>query len=263
MARRTAARLTKTSRTLGVSPSTDSEGVGASSGETQGAFAAGLDGSFEGGFSFAGGSAWRSGRCCGCFRRAGVHEEVDVALAVAELGVFEAVVFVGQGEHGLGEEGDGGVVADFGYVDGELAGAGAEEMAADADVVAEVEELVEGEGVFADVVLADVDLEALAALLELREAGLALDADGHDAAGDRDLDGMGRGFELFGGEAVVGGAQLGDGVGGRVAVGVGRFGVAETFGLTEGGDLLELVAALLVEIFFELGLVHEGSFGVS
>jgi len=36
----------------------------------------------------------------------GVHEEVDVALAVAEFGVFEAVVLVGEGEHGLGEEGD-------------------------------------------------------------------------------------------------------------------------------------------------------------
>ena len=143
-------------------------------------------------------------------------------------------------------------------VDGEFAGAGAEEVAANADVVAEVEELVEREGVLADVVLADVDLEALAALLELREAGLALDADGHDAAGDRDLDGSGRGFELFGGEAVVGGAQLGDGVGGGVAVGIGRFGVGEAVALAERGDLLELVAALLVEIFFELRLVHDG-----
>ena len=89
---------------------------------------------------------------------------------------------------------------------------GAEEMAADADVVAEVEKFVEGEGVFAGVVFADVDLEALAALLELRESGLALDPDGHDAAGDRDVDGGGGGFKLFGGEAVVGGAELGDGV---------------------------------------------------
>ena len=69
-------------------------------------------------------------------------------------------------------------------MNGEFAGASAEEMADDADVVAEVEELVEGEGVFADVVFADVDLHALAALLELGEAGLALDADGHDASGD-------------------------------------------------------------------------------
>src|SRR5260370_36986684 len=100
-------------------------------------------------------------------------------------------------------------------------------MAADADVVAKVEELVEGEGVFADVVFADVDLEALAALLELREAGSALDANGHDATGDRDLDGMGRGFELFGGDGVVGGAELGDGGGGRRAGGVRGLGVGE------------------------------------
>ena len=37
---------------------------------------------------------------------AGVHEEVDVALAVAELSVGEAMVLVGQGEEGLAEEGE-------------------------------------------------------------------------------------------------------------------------------------------------------------
>ena len=57
-------------------------------------------------------------------------------------------------------------------VDGEFAGAGAEEVAADADVVAEVEELVEGEGLLADVVFADVDLEALAVLLDLAKPAL-------------------------------------------------------------------------------------------
>ena len=45
-------------------------------------------------------------------------------------------------------------------------------------------------------------------------------------------------------------------------VGVGRFGVGEAVRLAEGGDLLELVAALLIEIFLELGLVHEVSFGL-
>ncbi len=83
--------------------------------------------------------------------------------------------------------GEGTFIAGQGYggdVEGELAGAGAHEVAADADVVAEVEELVEVEDFFADVVLADVDLEALAVLLDLGEAGFALDADGDDAAGD-------------------------------------------------------------------------------
>ncbi len=205
---------------------------------------------------------------CGGRRRnhhldcAGVHEQVDVSLAVTQFRVFEAVVLVGQGEHGLGEEGDGRAVADFFDMDGEFAGASAEEMAADADVVAQVEELVQRERVFADVVLADVDLEALATLLELRESGFPLNTDRHDAAGDADVDGCWGGFELFGGEGVVGGAELGDGVGGGVAVGIRSFGVGEAVRLTEGGDLLELVAALLVEIFFELRLVHEGSFGL-
>jgi len=160
------------------------------------------------------------------------------------------VVLVGQGEHGLGEDGEGAQVVEAADVDGELAGAGAEEVAADADVIAEVEELVEGEGVFADVVLADVDLEALATLLKLGEAGFALDADGHDASGDGDVDGVG--FELLCGEGVVGAAQLRDGVAEGVAVGIRRLGVAEAGELAEGGDLLELVAALLVEVFFEL-----------
>ncbi len=75
-------------------------------------------------------------------------------------------------------------------VDGELAGAGAEEVAVDADVVAEIEQLVEGEGGVADGIFADVDLEPLPAALELGEAGLALGADGHEAAGDADVDGF-------------------------------------------------------------------------
>ncbi len=161
------------------------------------------------------------------------------------------MVLVWQRQHGLGEEGKGGFAIDGTNVDGELAGPGAEEMAADADVIAEVEEFVKREGFVAGVVFADVDLEAFATLLELRESCLALDTDSHDAAGDGDGDGRGGGFELLGGEVVVGGAELGDGVGEGVAVGVG--------GVAEGGDLLELVAALLIEVFLELGLVHGGS----
>src|SRR5258705_9602919 len=73
---------------------------------------------------------------------------------------------------------------------------------------------------------------------------------------------MSTGFELFGGKRIIGSAQLGDGVSGGVAVGIRGFGVGEAVLLSQGGDLRELVAALLVEIFFELRLVHEGSFGV-
>ena len=165
-----------------------------------------------------------------------VHEEVDVALAVAEFDVGEAVELLGQREHGLGEEGDG---LD---VNGELAGAGAEEIAGDADVVAEVEELVEFEGLVADGVFADVDLEALAVLLELREAGLALGADGHDASGDGDVDALG--FELLGRGVVVGAAEVGDRVGRGEGIGIG--------GLAEGLDLLEFCLAESEEVSLEL-----------
>jgi hypothetical protein len=125
-------------------------------------------------------------------------------------------------------------------------------MAAHADVVPEVKEFVEGEGVFADVILSNVYLKALAALLELCEAGLTLDANGHNASCDADVDRCRSGFELFGGKAVVGGAEFGNSVGSRVAVGVRGFGVGKAVELTQGGDLLELIAPLLVKIFFEL-----------
>src|SRR5271163_418343 len=126
-------------------------------------------------------------------------------------------------------------------------------MTTDTDVVAQVEKLVEGEGVFSDVVLANVDLEALTTLLELRETGLTLDADGHDAAGDADTDGVW--VKLLSGEIVICSAELWDCVARGVAVGVGRLRIAEAVELTQGGYLLKLVTALLVEIFFELRLV--------
>ena len=149
-----------------------------------------------------------------------------------------------------------GQVGHGGGVEGELAGAGAHEEAADADVVAEVEELVEVEEVFADVVFADVDLEALAVLLELREAGFALDADGHDAAGDGGFDV--HALELFGGEVL---AEW-RGARGRSAVKRKELGYLASVvrerrvgGAGEGGDLVELLAAKLVEVFFELAVV--------
>ena len=70
----------------------------------------------------------------------------------------------------------------------EFVGARAEEVSLHADVVADVEQLVELKAFFADVVEPDVNLQALAALLKMREAGLALHANGHDASGDADVD---------------------------------------------------------------------------
>ena len=70
----------------------------------------------------------------------GVHEEVDIALAVAEFDVLEAVVLVGQREQSLGEKSQPAVTCRVGF-----AGARDEKVAGDADVIAEIEEFVEGE----------------------------------------------------------------------------------------------------------------------
>ena len=108
-----------------------------------------------------------------------VGEQVDIALAVAQLHVGQAVKLLRQRQHGLGEKGQ---PLDM---DRQLAGAGAEKVAGGADVVAQVEEFVERKALLAHRVQADVDLQALAALLQRGEAGLALRADGHDAARPR------------------------------------------------------------------------------
>ena len=153
--------------------------------------------------------------------------------------------FFRQGEHGLGEEGE---ALD---VDGELAGAGAEEVAGDADVVAEVEQLVEREALLADGVEADVDLQALAVLLQGGKAGLALGADGHDAAGDGDGDAVG--FELLGVRSASHFARTcGNGVRGRELVGIG--------GLAQLLDFLQFALAQIEEIALKLRIEHAVSF---
>ena len=142
---------------------------------------------------------------------------------------------------------------------GKLAGARAHQVAANADVIAEVEQLVESEVVLADVVLADVDLEALAALLELSESGLALDPDGHDAACDRDFFALS--LKLFAAYGRGGGVVLrldpgddrslefGPVLGaGYEGVGVDR--------VAKCSNLLELLFTLLKKLLLKFGVVE-------
>ena len=71
--------------------------------------------------------------------------------------------------------------------DGELAGLGAEDLALDADDVADVE-LLEGRVLLvSELVPADVDLDVALVVAKMREAGLAHDPLGHDAAGEGGL----------------------------------------------------------------------------
>ena len=168
------------------------------------------------------------------FADLGVHVHVDVAAAVAQLDVGEAVPLLGQGQQILGEE------SQLFDVDAELSGAGAEEVALGADEVAEVEQLVESETFFADVVEAHVELEALAVLLDMGEAGLALAADRHQAAGNAHVDVVR--LEFLGSLRRVVVENLGNRVGGLVLVGVDL--LAKSF------NLFELVDPLLVDVVF-------------
>ena len=67
----------------------------------------------------------------------GIGDQIEIALAVAGLHVFQAVPFLGHGEQRLREE------FELLHVDAQFAGAGAEQIAFDADDVAEIEQLEE------------------------------------------------------------------------------------------------------------------------
>ncbi len=142
----------------------------------------------------------------------GIHGEIDVAAAIARLHVLQAVPLLGQGKQVLHQE------SDFLDVDREFVRAGAEEISLHPDVVAQVEQLVKLESLLADGVEPDIDLKPLPGLLQMREARLALHANGHESSSDADVDA--RRFQLrarLGRELLD---HLRDGVGGFVAIGI-------------------------------------------
>ena len=168
----------------------------------------------------------------------GVHEEIDVALPVAQLYVGQTVVLLRQSQHRLGEKSDG---VDM---DGELAGAGAKDVTRDANVVAEVEQFVELKALLSHGIQTDVNLQPLAALLELSKPGLALGANGHEAPGYCDLGP--RGIQYFGRCFFKLLAQLSQGVRSNKLVGIGR--------LAQGCYLVQLIFAERKEIALEFRL---------
>ena len=139
------------------------------------------------------------------FADVGVRDQVEISLAISRLHVFEAVPLFRHGEQRLAEE-----LQLFG-VNAEFAGARAEQVAFDAQDVADVEQLEEGEIVLADGIFLDVDLEALAVLLHVRETGLAHVTERHEASGDAHPHLR---HELFGGLGAVlredGGHRVGE-----------------------------------------------------
>ena len=114
-----------------------------------------------------------------------VDDQVDIALAIAQLGVGQAVVLVGQRAQRLGQQ------AHVAHVDVEIALAGAGQGAFGGDDVAQVPGLDRFQGLGRQGLAVDVDLDAPAGVLQHHE-GAAVE---HDAAGHLDLDA--RGFQLF------------------------------------------------------------------
>src|ERR1035438_3761886 len=88
----------------------------------------------------------------------GIRDQVQVALAIADLDVFQAMPFFGHREQRLREE-----IQSLG-VHTQLAGSGSEEVAFDADDVAEVQLLVKREVLLTYRVFADINLQPLAVL---------------------------------------------------------------------------------------------------
>ncbi len=107
----------------------------------------------------------------------GVHEQIEIALAVAHLDVGQAVPLLGQRTQRLGE------VVDRRGEQRRLAGPGTEQPPLEARDVAEIELAKDREVVLADLVLLHVDLQPPALILQLGERRLAEVPDRHQAAG--------------------------------------------------------------------------------
>ena len=106
-----------------------------------------------------------------------VHDEVHVPLAVAHLLVGQAVELLRQGLERLGEE------RHAVGLHGDLAPLGLEDLPFHAHDVADVQLLELVEGLLAQLVDADVDLDAALHVLQVAEHGLAHAPLGHEPAG--------------------------------------------------------------------------------
>ena len=67
-------------------------------------------------------------------------------------------------------------------MDGELVGLGAKQIAAHANDVPKIEQLVKRESFFTDIIQPDVDLQTRARLLQMTKASLALPTQRHQAS---------------------------------------------------------------------------------
>ena len=136
--------------------------------------------------------------------RVGVHDEIEVALPVADFDVGQTVPLFRQRQQALGQE------VQPRCMDGELVRPRAEQVPFDADPVAEIEQLEDLEVERRHRVLTDVDLNLPEAVGQDQQVRLAEGSDGQNPpAGDR-VDALG--LERFPRPLRVALDELGNGV---------------------------------------------------
>ena len=106
----------------------------------------------------------------------GVHDEVNVALTIAQIGVCQTVILLRQGLERLGEQ------TNRLGVDRNLAHLGFEHKALDLHDIADIPFFQEGVFLFAEVVKLGENLDLAGLVMQIEERDLALAALGHDPA---------------------------------------------------------------------------------
>jgi hypothetical protein len=126
-------------------------------------------------------------------------------------------------------------------VDAQLAGLGAEQVAARANVIAKIKQLVELESLLSHGIFFDVDLQFLAALLDVRKPRFAHQPDRHNASSNADV--HSRGIEFLRRLPGIIGKNLFDAVRVLVFRAVDR--------LPERLNLLQFLAAQFVDVLVQ------------
>ena len=123
----------------------------------------------------------------------------------------------------------------------EFARARAEQISADSDMIAQVKQLPKFVSRIADRIFLDVDLQPLAVLLQVREAGLAHQPDCHDAS--RNPHGHARRFQFL--------RRLPAVLGQNLRHGVAVVKLARIRRMPESLNLLQLLAPDFINAFVE------------
>ena len=113
--------------------------------------------------------------------RIGIHDQIQIALAIACFDVGQPVPLLGQRQEALRQE------VQARRPDGQLVGLRAEHATFDADPIAEVEQLEDAEVEFRHRVLPHIDLHVLSTIRQLEEVRLPEGPNGEDAPTGRRL----------------------------------------------------------------------------